>query len=268
MNTTQWQPTPTDFLCAFDEQELHQQWDQLHAPDLMPWPEHMDWLEPAQQQALISGWMNYHQGHFADAWLTGQALGPAGAALMAKAAAAYTDYVCEDDEAAIAILKDTFEQTSDHAKAWDDDPNALFAAALAGGRYSQRISVAKALTMGLGGQIKALLDAALALAEDHAEAHTASGLYHAEIINKIGATIGRLTYGASTGQALEHFERSMELAADVPITAIEYGNGLILLQGDKGASRARELYAHAANCEALDCIQHFDKAWAASQLEE
>jgi len=268
MSTSQWQATPTDFLCPFDAQSLQQQWEQLHAPDLMPWPGDMDWLEAEQQQELIAGWTSYHQGNFAKAWHAGQQLGPAGAALMAKAAAAYTDYVCDDEQQAIDVLKETFEQASEHAKAWDDDPNVLFAAALSGGRYSQKISIAKALAMGLGGQIKGLLDAALELAEEHAEAHTASGLYHAEIINKIGATIGRLTYGASAKQALAHFDRSMDLAGDVPITAIEYANGLLLLQGDKGVSHAQKLYAHAANCEALDSVQHFDRAWAAAQLEE
>lgn len=268
MPTPDWQATPTDFLCAFDTSVLKEKWEQLHAPDLMPWPEDMDWLESGQQQTLINGWIAYHQGNFANAWHTGQKLGPAGAALMAKAAAAYTDYVCDDESQAIDILKTTFDQASEHAQEWDDDPNALFAAALSGGRYSQKISIAKALAMGLGGQIKALLDQALALAEDHAEAHTASGLYHAEIINKIGATIGRLTYGASAKQALAHFDRSMELAGDVPITAIEYANGLLLLHGDKGAAQARELYAHAADCEALDSVQSFDKAWATAQLSE
>ena len=46
-------------------------------------------------------------------------------------------------------------------------------------------------------------------------------LYHAEIIDKIGAMIGGLTYGAKKSIALEHFDTSMQLAAEVPITAIE-----------------------------------------------
>ncbi len=268
MATTHWQQTPTDFLRAFDAEKLHKNWDALHGADLMPWPGDMDWLETPQQEALIDGWTAYHQGNFAKAWESGETLGPAGAALMAKSAAAYTDYICDDEAEAIGILKDTFEQVKEHASNWDDDPNALFAAALAGGRYSQKISIAKALAQGLGGQIKGFLDAALELAEEHAEAHTASGLYHAEIISKIGATIGRITYGASAKKALAHFERSMELAGDVPITAIEYANGLILLKGDSAWDEAQKLYAHAANCQALDSIQSLDQAWAAAQLEE
>ncbi len=266
MQNEHWQATPDDFLCAFDEQKLKENWERLHISDLMPWPGDMDWLQPEEQGQLISGWTAYHQGLFSVAWETGQRLGPAGAALMAKSAAAYTDYVCEDDEEAVMVLKGTFERCEVHARDWNDDPNALFSAALSGGRYSQKISVAKALSMGLGGQIKNFLDKALDLAEDHAEAHTACGLYHAEIIDKIGSTIGRITYGVSEKQAMAHFERSMELAADVPITAIEYANGLLLLKGKKEAARARALYAHAAECEALDCVQQLDKAWAVTQL--
>ena len=79
------------------------------------------------------------------------------------------------------------------------EPNSHYRHAFALGRYSQGLSIAKALKQGIAGKVRASLDTALELAPKHAEAHTALALYHAEIIGKIGAMIGGLTYGAKAG---------------------------------------------------------------------
>ena len=119
----------------------------------------------------------------------------------------------------------------------------------------------------IGGKIHDSLRRTLELQPDHAEAHTAMGMYHAEIIDKVGKLIGGVTYGASESKALEHFERALELTPRAPIARIEYGNGLYLLFGDGRLDDVAELYNTAAETQALDAMEKLDVEAALAELE-
>jgi tetratricopeptide (TPR) repeat protein len=149
-----------------------------------------------------------------------------------------------------------------------DDANAHYFYALAAGRYSQGISVAKALTQGLGGRIRQALDRALELEPAHADANIALGAWHAEIIAKVGAMVGSLTYGASREAAVEHFQRALKLNPDSAIARIEYANGLALLFGQVRLAQAEALYAEAARQKPLDAMERLDVELAQAELED
>ena len=74
---------------------------------------------------------------------------------------------------------------------------------LAVGRYSQNLSVMKALTLGFGGKVRDSFLRALALEPDHADAHLALGVYHAEVVDKVGSVVGALSHHARR-DAVEH----------------------------------------------------------------
>jgi tetratricopeptide (TPR) repeat protein len=127
--------------------------------------------------------------------------------------------------------------------------------------------VAKALAQGYGGKIRAALETALSLAPKHAEAHVAMGAYHAEIIDKVGALVGGLTYGAKREAGEEHFRKAIKLAPDSPIARIEMANGLVLMHGKKAVDEAARLYAEAAAMKPRDAMERIDVEVAKSELE-
>ena len=112
--------------------------------------------------------------------------------------------------------------------------NAYYWQAYALGRYAQGISIVKALAQGIGGKVKAALETAIKLAPKHADAHIALGAYHAEVIDKVGAMIGGLTYGAKKDAAMKNYQTALKLNPDSAIARIEYANGLVMLEGKKG----------------------------------
>ena len=71
-----------------------------------------------------------------------------------------------------------------------DNCQALYWQAYALGRYSQGISVARALAQGLGSKVKGALERVIELQPHHADAHTALAAFHAEVIDKVGAAGG------------------------------------------------------------------------------
>ena len=121
---------------------------------------------------------------------------------------------------------------------------------------------------GYGGKIKSALETVLRLDPKHAEANTAMGAYHAEIIDKVGGMVGKLTYGASKDAAVEHFEKALKLTPQSPIAHIEYANGLLMLFGDKEIDKATKLYEKAAKMKGKDAMEMLDIEVAKEELED
>jgi hypothetical protein len=146
--------------------------------------------------------------------------------------------------------------------------NAFYLHAYALGRYSQLVGVAKALAQGIAGKVRSSLDTALKLQSKHADAHTAMGAYHAEIIAKVGALVGGLTYGANKDKSVEHYKKGLELNPDSAISRIEYANGIVMLFGKSRIKDAEKLYAEAAQCKPADAMERLDVELAKEEAED
>lgn len=259
MDTSGWPAFPGDaksFTHAGGA--LKKAWDRLHAGDREPFPE---------DPRLADAWRSFHAGDFAAAVDQARAIGLRAHAVHNKAAGIHADYLEDDDNARQAVYKACIAHAEEAIEAFPDDPNAHYFHAFAMGRYSQCISVTRALGQGLGGRIRESLERALELEPEHAEAHTAMGLYHAEVIAKMGRLVGRMTYGASADAAMEHFQRAIDLS-DAPIAWIEYGNGLYLLYGDDRLDDSNAAYARAAGMEPVDAMQALDIEYARASIVE
>ena len=116
----------------------------------------------------------------------------------------------------------------------------------------------------------ALLAAAvLAGCGDDSKSGSSSGdycAYQAEVIDKVGALVGGMTYGAKKDSALEHFQRSLKIHPDAAIARIEYANGLIMLFGKSRMAEAEKLYQEAAACKPVDAMEWLDVEHAKAEL--
>jgi tetratricopeptide (TPR) repeat protein len=278
-----WAKFPHDSK-AFDYSgdKLAKAWGKLHAGDCEPYPDEAriaallaahPKLGKAADAGKIAGtlqqaWRDYHRGDFQAACEAGEKLGPLGASVAVKAGGIHAVYLLDDEDEQLARFEQLAKLAEAASKALPDEPNTHYRRAFALGRYSQGISIAKALSQGLAGKVKESLDRTLKLAPKHAEAHTALGLYHAEVINKVGGMIGGLTYGAKAATGEEHLKTALKLTPDSPIAHIEYGNGLMLLHGSKKEDAAAEAYEKAAGLKPKDAMERLDVEFAKSQLED
>jgi len=259
MAATKWKAFPHPAKAfAYAGDALKKSWDKLHRGDCEPWPK-----EAGAQEA----WRLFHQGKFAEAVAAGLDAGASGMNAANKAQAIYANGVEPKEAAKVALFEEVMQRAEALARSQPKNANAHYLYAYAAGRYSQRISVAKALAQGYGGKIRAALEAALKLEPKHADAHIAMGAYHAEIIDKVGALVGGLTYGAKREAGEEHFRKALKLAPDSPIAHIEMANGMVLMHGKKALEEAGKLYAKAAKMEPRDAMEKLDVEAARAELE-
>ena len=260
---------------AYAGDALKKAWPKLHAGDCEPFPDakraaalskaagkaapKLD--SDALADALQDAWRAFHRGDFKAAFDAGEKLGPVGASVAVKAIGIHATYLVDDEAERLKRYEQAAKLAEAAVKALPDEANSHYRHAFALGRYSQGLSIAKALKMGIANKVRASLDAALELEPKHAEAHTALALYHAEIINKIGAMIGGLTYGAKASEAEKHIKDALKLTPASPIAHLEHGNVLLLLDENRNEDAAAAAIEKAAKCKPLDA------GYAREQLE-
>jgi hypothetical protein len=253
-----WKPFPypnKDFLHT--RESLKEAWRGLHAGDAEPWP---------RKPAVVDAWIAFHAGEFERAEHEGVAAGWAGHAAANKASCVYAVYLEPSQAAKCTRLQAVAERCERQQAEQPDNPAAFYWHAYALGRYAQEISVIQALAQGIGGKVKASLDATVKLAPRHADAHVALGVYHAEIIDKVGALFGRISYGASRDDAISHFRMALKLNPGSAIARVEYARGLSMLDGAAGQKEAATLLRAAAAAEPRDAMERLDIERARQEL--
>ena len=242
---------------GFDSKTIARQWARLHACDQETLP---------TDAALLHAWTLFHNGQFKDAHSAGLRLGTAGATVANKAACIYATHLEQRESERLELYQWVAERAAAQTRSEPDNPNAHYLLAYALGRYSQGISVSRALAQGLGSRIKDALETAIALQALHANAHFALGAFHAEIIDKVGSLIGGMTYGAKKSVSLHMFQQGFTLVPQSPSGLLAYAAALQMLDGDARQDEASALYTQAASLRPADAQEYLEIEAAKQRL--
>jgi tetratricopeptide (TPR) repeat protein len=254
-----WTAFPHDSAAyTYDGAALKKKWARLHAGDAEPLP---------TDAKVLAVWTLFHAGDFQKANDAGLKAGGAGITAANKAQCIYANYLEKSEKYKLALFMEVAERAEAQIGADPKNANAYYFMAYALGRYSQGISIAKALAQGLGGKVKSALESTIKLAPKHADAHIALGAFHAEVIDKVGSLLGR-TQGASKDAGLSMFKTALKLNPTSAIAMVEYANGLVMLEGDKKMNEATKLYEDAAASEPMDAMERLDVEMAKAELED
>ena len=243
---------------TYDTATLKKKWARLHAGDTEPLP---------KDDEVLAAWALFHAGEFQKATEAGLKAGGAGITVANKAQTIYATYLEKSEKTKLALFMEAAERAEAQIAEDPKNANAYYFMALALGRYSQGISVAKALAQGLGSKVKNALETAIKLQPKHADAHIALGSFHAEVIDKVGSLLGR-TQGASKDTGLSHYKDALKLNPTSAVAMVEYANGLVMLEGEKKLKEATKLYEDAAACVPMDAMERLDVEMAKAELED
>ena len=254
-----WTAFPHAGEYTHDAASLRKLWGRLHAGDAEPLP---------GDARVLEAWALFHNGEFQRAAEAGLKLGPAGLNVAHKATCIYANYLEKKEKVKLDLFTEVAQRAAAQAEQEPDNVNAWYWQAYALGRYSQGISVAKALAQGLGSRVKEALEKTIRLQPAHADAHIALAAFHAEVIDKVGALIGGMTYGARRETGLSLYREALRLNPGSAIAMIEYANGLVMLEGEGQLKDATALYEKAAASEPLDAMERLDVELARAELAD
>ncbi len=243
----------------FDSARLAKNWSRLHQCDAEPLP---------KSDEVLRAWALFHSGQFHQAAEAGLKTGGAGISVANRATCIYANYLERKEKTRLDLFLQVVQRAEAQLAQDPDCVPAHYYLAYALGRYSQGISVAKALAQGLGGKIKSSLESTIKLQPKHADAHVALGAFHAEVIDKVGALIGGMTYGARKDTGLKLFQDGLKLNPGSAIAMIEYANALVMLEGDTKLGEATRLYEQAAQSKPMDATESLDVALAKAELAD
>ena len=238
--------------------QLKKDWARLHTGDTEPLP---------KDDKVLAAWALFHAGEFQKAFDAGLKAGGAGITVANKAQSIYANYLEKSEKTKLAMFLEVAERAEAQQAAEPKNPNAYYWQAYAIGRYSQGISVVKALAQGLGVKVKNALETTIKLAPQHADAHIVLASFHAEVIDKVGKLLGR-TQGADAATGLKLYKEALRLNPASAIAMVEYANGLVMIEGDKRMKEAEQLYADAAASTPLDAMERLDVEMAKEELED
>ena len=256
---SKWTPFPHLGEYTFDAASLKRNWVRLHAGDAEPLP---------AEASVLDAWALFHNGEFQKCVQAGLKAGGAGITVANNATCIYANYLEKKEKTRLDLYLEVAHRAEAQIAADANNVNAHYWLAYALGRYSQGISVAKALAQGLGGKVKTALETTIKLQPQHADAHIALGAFHAEVIDKVGSLIGGMTYGAKKDVGLKLFQEALKLNPGSAIGQIEYANALVMLDGDKKLKDATRLYEQAAALKPADATERLDVEMAKAELAD
>ncbi|MDA8453496.1 hypothetical protein M4R22_01855 [Acidovorax sp. GBBC 3334] len=254
-----WSPFPHADAYPFTADEVRRQWSRLHQGDAEPCP-----ADPT----VLEAWALFHSGRFEEAARAGLAAGGAGVTAANKATIVYATYLEPSEATRLQLLEEASHRSRAQAQAEPGNANAWFWHAYALGRYSQGISVAKALAQGLPREVRSALGRTIDLSDRHADARLALAVFHAEVIDKVGEMVGSITHGARREESLRLFEEAFALNPHSVIGRIEYANALVMLEGEGRGAEATRLYEDAAQAEAADAAERLAVELARLELAD
>ncbi|GAC1599631.1 MAG: hypothetical protein NVS3B2_01010 [Ramlibacter sp.] len=241
----------------YDAASVRRDWERLHAGDAEPLP---------ADDSVLAAWVLFHRGAFQQAAEAGLQAGGDGITVANKATCIYADSLEKREKNRLDLMLDVARRAGEQAAADAKNPNAWYWQAYALGRYSQGISVARALAQGLGSKVKESLERTLQLQPKHADAHIALAAFHASVIDKVGTLIGGMTHGVKRETALRLFQDGLNLHPACARAMIEYANGLVMLDGDRRMKEATRLYEQAAQSKPMDAKERLDVELAKAEL--
>ena len=256
---SKWTPFPHLGEYTFDAASVKRNWVRLHAGDAEPLP---------AEASVLDAWALFHNGEFQKCVQAGLKAGGAGITVANNATCIYANYLEKKEKTRLDLYLEVTHRAEAQIAADANNVNAHYWLAYALGRYSQGISVAKALAQGLGGKVKTALETTIKLQPRHADAHIALGAFHAEVIDKVGSLIGGMTYGAKKDVGLKLFQEALKLNPGSAIGQIEYANALVMLDGDKKMKDATRLYEQAAALKPADATERLDVEMAKAELAD
>lgn len=286
MNAVSFVSGKVDSPYQYDKSSMASAWPQIHAIDQEPLPTVAGLkqllkgtdlaLESASPRfgqdfdgladALLDAWVDFHNGDFQSAYQKGMGCGLVGYYVAMLALNTYATYLAPTSEQA-GLLLQAAETSQKAADAFPRAINFQYAYALNIGRYSEAVSITKAISSGAAVSFKKSLETCLKLKPDHIPSLLAQGALFAQVIGAIGELPAKLSFGATRKKVFSIYENALKIANPPPVIFVEYAKSIQLLD-KKNQGMVERLLKEALDAPVLDPLDAFDQQEAVALLRQ
>ena len=150
----------------------------------------------------------------------------------------------------------------------DDYVMVRLGVAYAVGRLAEDETVARTLAAGYAPMVINVGAEIMGVAPDHPVVLALNAALDANVIRRVGRAAGRMTFGAQPINAIEQFERAIELVDDMAVLRYEFANSLLYMESSAQTERAIQQLEAAVEFEPAFSMEALDILYAGKRLEE
>lgn len=293
-----WNPVPFDqdqYTYTFDE--IRERWDYFMRGLRIPYPS-PEWLKsrferfPALMREMgyqdrnwkmhslniLETWQAFFRGDLQKAHDLGERYGGYAEVPGVFAQLIYGVYLTESLQAKQMHLQDASNTILEYGQKFayrpgeerfhDDYVMMRLGLAYGFGRMTEDARLTRALDSGWAIKTINAATEALAVAPDHALALALNAAFDANVIRRVGSAAGRMAVGAKPINAMQLFNRAVQVQGDMAILRYEYGNTLLYVDRDNAVENAIEQFEKAVSIEPSFSMEALDQLYAQKRLAE
>lgn len=276
----------------YEGDALKNAWNELHGVDNEPFPsaENLKSLfertgadKPGSPYAIVNfngdykalaekvqnAWRLFHRGDFQGAFTASENLGLAGFYIALRARAVHGHYLIEDKEQRKVFIADYFWRQNSLLK---DNPidytNAYYGVLYALGRYGQTLPIPQAIADGVPFKVSKLISQVEEKDANHPENLSLKGIYHCDVVAKIGGFMSRITFGAKESTCIDSFEKALALEPEDIGIKVEYVLEMLTVDKQKYYNQITMQLDKAMAIEPKDAKAFLDQQVARKLLSE
>lgn len=274
----EWRPYPSD-LPQFDYSgdKLKENWDNLTLGSKQEWPDEAFLLEMSENypelrqhmldlaaqpnahpaikailngsftplaQAVQQAWRFHYEGKYQQSYNLGMQLGPAGNVPAIYSKLMYVNFLVDSPEEKLNLFREIAaeaEQSLTQTSGYDLGTFGLLYARV---RILEQLGTSSALATGFLGSTQKSLKQLTKNNPSISLYPTTLGGIQAGVVERVGSFVGRMTYGATEGRTIEHFQQALELQGNLPVIYNEFIVALSRINPKKHKILIQDLSTH------------------------
>ena len=219
-------------------------------------------------EKLQQAWLYFFNGEFQMAADKGYELGPIGHGVAFYSQVTYASRLESSIETRHNLWEDVLERHERFSDLTGYDSMTRFFAFFAMARLSEEISSPQVVFRGLVSDMQADLAELNELEPDNIFALAARASMDAGIVRKLGASVGRIAYGAESSVVKAFYSKALAKNKRIPNVHLEYAQSLLYINGKEALPEALKHMEIASSVKPRYAMEELDVRHAQKLLNE
>lgn len=195
-------------------------------------------------EAIQQAWRLHYEGKYEASYKLGVQLGVAGSVPAIYSKLMYTTFMVHSSAEKLTLFREVAEKSEDSLQLTPDYDFGTFGLLYARVRILEQLGTSAALATGFLGSTQKSLKKLTERNPINSLYPTTLGGIQAGVVERVGSLIGRVTYGATEGRTIKHFQQALDLQENLPVIYNEFIVALSRINPKKHKVLIQDLATH------------------------